>query len=116
MCWCGFTRITAILPVKPLPALCKNNLWGLDIDDRAAQLAYFAVMMKALHSTTAAFSPRGAAARLCHPGKQLAFTATTCIIWGRGMSDIERNNAVNQMNTLLDEFIDAKEYWLHFAA
>ena len=25
----------------------KNNLFGLDIDDRAAQLAYFAVMMKA---------------------------------------------------------------------
>ena len=25
----------------------RNNLYGLDIDDRAAQLAYFAVMMKA---------------------------------------------------------------------
>lgn len=27
--------------------ILKNNLYGLDIDDRAAQLAYFAVMMKA---------------------------------------------------------------------
>ena len=27
--------------------IVENNLWGLDIDDRAAQLAYFAVMMKA---------------------------------------------------------------------
>ena len=27
--------------------IVKNNLYGLDIDDRAAQLAYFAVMMKA---------------------------------------------------------------------
>ncbi|SEA17897.1 Eco57I restriction-modification methylase [Oribacterium sp. KHPX15] len=28
-------------------SIVKNNLWGLDIDERAAQLAYFAVMMKA---------------------------------------------------------------------
>ena len=27
--------------------IIEKNLWGLDIDDRAAQLAYFAVMMKA---------------------------------------------------------------------
>lgn len=27
--------------------ILQNNLYGLDIDDRAAQLAYFAVMMKA---------------------------------------------------------------------
>ncbi|WP_022757623.1 BREX-1 system adenine-specific DNA-methyltransferase PglX [Butyrivibrio fibrisolvens] len=28
--------------------IISNNLWGLDIDDRAAQLAYFLVMMKAV--------------------------------------------------------------------
>ena len=28
-------------------SILKNNLYGLDIDDRAAQLAYFAIMMKA---------------------------------------------------------------------
>ncbi len=28
-------------------SIITKNLWGLDIDDRAAQLAYFAVMMKA---------------------------------------------------------------------
>ena len=28
-------------------SILKNNLYGLDIDDRASQLAYFAVMMKA---------------------------------------------------------------------
>ena len=27
--------------------IVENNLWGLDIDERAAQLSYFAVMMKA---------------------------------------------------------------------
>jgi hypothetical protein len=28
-------------------SIVENNIYGLDIDDRAAQLAYFAVMMKA---------------------------------------------------------------------
>ena len=32
---------------KAAQSILKNNLFGLDIDDRAAQLAYFAVMMKA---------------------------------------------------------------------
>lgn len=33
---------------RDIPALIiENNLYGLDIDDRAAQLAYFAIMMKA---------------------------------------------------------------------
>ena len=31
----------------PWAAFCRTTLYGLDIDDRAAQLAYFAVMMKA---------------------------------------------------------------------
>ncbi|MGO5207192.1 BREX-1 system adenine-specific DNA-methyltransferase PglX [Bacillota bacterium LCP21S3_F9] len=29
-------------------SIVQNNLWGLDIDERAAQLAYFSVMMKAV--------------------------------------------------------------------
>ena len=32
---------------EAVASIVRNNLWGLDIDDRAAQLAYFAVMMKA---------------------------------------------------------------------
>ena len=32
---------------EAVESIVKNNLYGLDIDDRAAQLAYFAVMMKA---------------------------------------------------------------------
>ena len=31
---------------EAVQSILKNNLYGLDIDDRAAQLAYFAVMMK----------------------------------------------------------------------
>lgn len=32
---------------EAVSSIVENNLYGLDIDDRAAQLAYFAVMMKA---------------------------------------------------------------------
>ena len=38
---CGYDDRTAVA------SIVSNNLFGLDIDDRAAQLAYFAVMMKA---------------------------------------------------------------------
>ncbi|MDO4840974.1 MAG: BREX-1 system adenine-specific DNA-methyltransferase PglX, partial [Desulfovibrionaceae bacterium] len=34
-------------PGDAVSCIVEKNLWGLDIDDRAAQLAYFAVMMKA---------------------------------------------------------------------
>ena len=34
-------------PRDAVVSILQNNLYGLDIDDRAAQLAYFAVMMKA---------------------------------------------------------------------
>ena len=37
----GYTTCEAVT------SIVENNLYGLDIDDRAAQLAYFAVMMKA---------------------------------------------------------------------
>ena len=37
----GYTTCEAVA------SIVENNLYGLDIDDRAAQLAYFAVMMKA---------------------------------------------------------------------
>ncbi len=37
----GFNKRDAV------ESIVKNNIWGLDIDDRAAQLAYFSVMMKA---------------------------------------------------------------------
>ena len=38
---CGYSAREATVKIV------EKNLWGLDIDDRAAQLAYFAVMMKA---------------------------------------------------------------------
>jgi len=42
---------------RDIPKLIlKNNLYGLEIDDRAAQLAYFAVMMKARSKTRRIFN------------------------------------------------------------
>ena len=35
------------MPREAVASIVENNLYGLDIDERAAQLAYFAVMMKA---------------------------------------------------------------------
>ncbi len=32
---------------EAVPLIIEKNLWGLDIDERAAQIAYFSVMMKA---------------------------------------------------------------------
>ena len=39
---CGYTSRDAV------KSIVENNLYGIDIDDRAYQLAYFAVMMKAV--------------------------------------------------------------------
>ncbi len=36
-----------ITPREAATKIVEHNLWGLDIDERAAQLSYFAVMMKA---------------------------------------------------------------------
>ncbi len=37
-----------VQPQDAVKSIIKNNLWGLDIDERASQLAYFSVMMKAV--------------------------------------------------------------------
>ena len=48
-------------------AIVQENLYGLDIDRRAAQLAYFAVMMKA-RQYDRRFLTRGIQPNLYHPG------------------------------------------------
>ncbi len=48
-------------------SIVQNNLYGLDIDRRAAQLAYFAVMMKA-RQYDRRFLTRGIQPNLYHPG------------------------------------------------
>ena len=90
-------------------SIVQNNLWGLDIDDRAAQLAYFAVMMKARQYDRRFFS-KGVQPHVYAIQESNGINREHLNYLGHGMSDIERNNAINQMNALLDEFIDAKEY------
>lgn len=48
-------------------SIVQKNLYGLDIDSRAAQLAYFAVMMKA-RQYDRRFLTRGIQPNLYHPG------------------------------------------------
>ncbi len=90
-------------------SILENNLYGLDIDDRAYQMAYFAVMMKARQYNRRILS----AETVCHVysiqesnhinRNQLAY-------FGVGFSDEEKNDALNQIGGLLDTFKDAKEY------
>ena len=90
-------------------SIVQNNLWGLDIDDRAAQLAYFAVMMKARQYDRRFFT-REVQPHVYAIQESNGIHRDQLHYLGHGLSDIERNNAVNQMNALLDAFIDAKEY------
>lgn len=90
-------------------SIVQNNLWGLDIDDRAAQLAYFAVMMKARQYDRRFFT-REVQPHVYAIQESNGINRGHLDYLGHGLSDIEQNNAVNQMNALLDEFIDAKEY------
>ena len=89
--------------------IVQNNLWGLDIDDRAAQLAYFAVMMKARQYDRRFFS-KGVQPHVYAIQESNGINREHLNYLGHGLSNIERNNAVTQINALLDEFIDAKEY------
>lgn len=90
-------------------SILENNLYGLDIDDRACQLAYFAVMMKARQYN-----------------RRILNGETTCHVYsiresnninrvhlkylGAGMDDLEVNTARVQLEGLLDTLRDAKEY------
>lgn len=90
-------------------SIVQNNLWGLDIDDRAAQLSYFTVIMKARQYDRRFFT-KDVQPHVYTIQESNAINRGQLAYLGHGLSDIERNNAINQMNALLDEFIDAKEY------
>ena len=90
-------------------SIVQNNLWGLDIDDCAAQLAYFAVMMKARQYDRRFFTKEVQPHVYAIQESNLIERKHLNYL-GHGLSTLERNNALNQMNALLDEFIDAKEY------
>lgn len=93
---CGYTERDAT------SLILENNLFGLDIDDRAYQLAYFAVMMKARSYD------RRILTRDIKPNvysiKESNFLADS---WQKISSD-EKFREIFQ--TVVDTFIDAKEY------
>lgn len=100
---CGYTAGDAA------QSILKHNLYGLDIDDRAYQLAYFAVMMKARRYSRRIL--RGAArlhvysiqeSNLVNRGQLKYF--------GAGLREEESEEALRQTEGLLDVFRDAKEY------
>lgn len=93
---CGYTERDAT------SLILKNNLFGLDIDDRAYQLAYFAVMMKA-RSYDRRILTRDIKPNVCSI-KESNFLADS---WQK-ISDDEKFREIFQ--TVVDTFIDAKEY------
>lgn len=90
-------------------SILENNLYGLDIDDRAYQLAYFAVMMKARQYNRRILS----AETPCHVyaiQESNNINRTHLKYLGAGMDDFEINTARVQLEGLLDTLWDAKEY------
>ena len=104
-------------PREAARSIVAHNLYGLDIDERAAQLSYFAVMMKARQydrqflryrdedGNLHVFQPNIYA--ICESND---ISRGALKYFGWSMSDMERNLAVEQISDLLDTMQDAKEY------
>lgn len=90
-------------------SILEHNLYGLDIDDRAFQLAYFAVMMKARQYNRRILNGE-------HKPNVYSIQESNGIdrnqlkFFGEGLSETEKKRAIEQMTGLLDTFKDAKEY------
>ena len=90
-------------------SILENNLYGLDIDDRAFQMAYFAIMMKARQYNrrilNGEYKPNVYSIQ-----ESNGINRNQLKYFGARMSETEKNNAIEQMRGLLDTFYDAKEY------
>ena len=102
---------------EAVESIIRHNLYGLDIDDRAAQLTYFAVMMKARQYDRRFLSRKDEDGNPNIPQPHVYAIVESNGVdrsvirqLGAGMPGIEYNNAVTQMNALLDALHDAKEY------
>ena len=87
-------------------SILKNNLYGLEIDERAGQLASFALMMKAREKFSRLFSVLK---------REEAFKLNTLVIEeSNTLSEKIRNkvkdNNLTNINKVIEEFEDAKEY------
>lgn len=90
-------------------SILEHNLYGLDIDDRAYQLAYFAVMMKARQYNRRILNGENT----CHVHaiqESNNINRAHLKFFGAGLSDLEKNTAKMQLEGLLDILTDAKEY------
>ena len=89
---------------ESVASIVENNLWGLDIDERAAQLSYFAVMMKARRYDRRFFI-RGIQPHI------YAFKESNGLRYDGDYGDLSLNKTQQEtLNYLLDVFVDAKEY------
>lgn len=92
--------------------IVEHNIHGLDIDQRAYQLAYFAVMMKGRGYNRRFLRGRDGKKE----PKVYAIAESNDInknhlqFFGTHLSEMERNLAVMQIEGLLDTFKDAREY------
>lgn len=90
-------------------SILEHNIYGLDIDDRAFQLAYFAIMMKARQYNRRILN--GEHKPNIHSVKESnSINREHLDYLGSGFSEDERKQALEQIVTLLDTFKDAKEY------
>ena len=85
-------------------SILQNNLYGLDIDDRAAQLAYFAVMMKARQYDRRIFS-RGIQPHVYAIVESNSVDTYTLDYFTGGDPKLKA-----AMNSILHDLRDAKEY------
>ncbi|ASS99778.1 SAM-dependent methyltransferase [Geobacillus thermocatenulatus] len=92
-------------PAREIPFLIlEKNLYGIDIDDRAAQLAAFALMMKAREKTKKVFR---------HPPvlNVISIQESNDILIDQAAELIGENETeVAEIKGLLQTFIDAKNY------
>ena len=89
--------------------IVEKNLYGLDIDKRAYQLAYFAVMMKARQYNRRILNGE-LRPHLYAIQDSNGINRNQRQFFGWSMGDVERNKALTQVEYLLDTFRDAKEY------
>ncbi len=99
----GYTRRDAA------QSILTHNVWGLDIDDRACQLAYFAVMMKARQYDRRILT-RGIQPHVYAVAESNGFNEAQLKYFGATLDESSRSDALNQVNGLLEQLHDAKEY------
>lgn len=85
-------------------SIVKNNLYGLDIDDRAAQLACFAVMMKACQYDRR-FLSRGIQPQVYAIMESNRFDPHMIDFFTDGRKELK-----SALNSLISDLHDAKEY------